>query len=70
MKNSKGDILSIEENTTTVNKETIIQNNSGQLWEKGLVEENGYFTLKNPQSQKLLTAVSPHGFDIKGTNKS
>ena len=68
IKNSKGDTLTTE-NTTIVNKETIIQDNSAQLWEKELVEENGYFTLKNPQSKKLLTAVSPHGFDIKGIIK-
>ena len=45
----------------------MLQKNAEQVWEKGFIEDCGYFTLKNPQSQKLLTAVSPHGFDIKGT---
>ena len=66
IKNSKGDILTIKENNTTIHEKTMLLKNANQLWEKGFIEDCGYFTLKNPQSQKLLTAVSAHGLEIKG----
>ena len=66
VKNSKGDVLTIKENDATINEETLLQKNAKQVWEKGFIEDCGYFTLKTPQSQKLLTAVSAHGFEVKG----
>ena len=44
----------------------LVQDNRGQSWEKGEANQQGYFTLTNPASQKALTADSEGNLTIEG----
>ena len=44
----------------------LVQDNRGQSWEKGEANQQGYFTLTNPASQKALTADSEGFLTIEG----
>ena len=46
--------------------ETLLLNSVGQMWKKGIVTNEGYFTLLDPNCQKVLTASSSHCLEIKG----
>ena len=46
--------------------ETLLLNSVGQMWKKGIATNEGYFTLLDPNSQKVLTASSSHCLEIKG----
>ena len=37
-----------------------------QLWEKGVPNAEGYFTLQNSGELKVLTAISESSLEIKG----
>ena len=37
-----------------------------QLWKKGNLDPEGYFTLENSEVPKVLTAISESGLEIKG----
>ena len=50
----------------TVVEETLIENNSGQIWDIGNPSKDGYFTLTNTLSNKLLTASSVFKLELKG----
>ena len=50
--------------------ETLLLNSVGQMWKKGIVTNEGYFTLLDTNSQKVLTASSSHCLEIKGTESS
>ena len=47
-------------------EEEFIEGKSGQLWEKGESNNEGYFTLRNPLSKKVMTAISATGLEMKG----
>ena len=50
--------------------EKLVENNPAQMWEignEGVANNEGYFTLKNSSSQKVLTAVSARNLEMKGT---
>ena len=40
--------------------------NTKQIWKKGVVDKEGYFTLKNESSEKYLTAVSANDLETCG----
>ena len=44
----------------------LVQDHRGQSWEKGEANQQGYFTLKNPASQKALTTDSEGFLTIEG----
>ena len=44
----------------------LVQDQRGQSWEKGEANQQGYFTLKNPASQKALTTDSEGFLTIEG----
>ena len=44
----------------------LVQDDRGQSWEKGEANQQGYFTLKNPASQKALTTDSEGFLAIEG----
>ena len=44
----------------------LVQDNRGQSWEKGEANQQGFFTLKNPASQKALTTDSEGFLTIEG----
>ena len=66
-------IDNISENKTMgVEKDEVrlIEDSLRHKWEKGESNNDGYFTLTNPSSQKALTATSAHCLEIKGKNDS
>ena len=60
---SKNKILAVGDDDN-VNEEVLVRNDTKQLWNKGVANSEGYFTLTN--SQKVLTAVSVNCIKIKG----
>ena len=50
-----------------VEEENYNKNKLGQLWKKGIADDNGYFTLTNKESSEFLAADSNGGFKVKGT---
>ena len=44
----------------------LVQDQRGQSWEKGEANQQGFFTLKNPASQKALTTDSEGFLTIEG----
>ena len=47
-----------------VNEKPLVKNDTRQMWTKGVVNSEGYFTLMN--SQKVMTATSDKKITIKG----
>ena len=43
---------------------------TGQLWIQGEEKAGGYFTLKNSEASKVLTAISASGLKIKGNTST
>ena len=73
--NEKGEMVYIENTLTNkvlsiknneIYEENLDQNANGQLWEKVLIYyDSGYFLLRDPNSQKVLTATSDQSFKLK-----
>ena len=57
--------LSITADDTTM-EEIPAPDNTKQIWKKGDVNKEGYFTLMNESSEKYLTAVSTNAFETCG----
>ena len=51
---------------TFVFEETFDPDDAGQMWEKGVPNSQGFFTLKNPVSGKFLIAESEDRLSVKG----
>ena len=49
-----------------VNMEAIGINDERQIWEKGEANDEGFFTLTNPDTEKVLTATYLNGLSIEG----
>ena len=47
-------------------EEDFEENAENDSWKKGQTNDDGYFTLEDPKSSKVLTAVSKDGLEIKG----
>ena len=64
---SKLEVLEFVDDTIIVEK--LVENNPAQMWEivnEGVANNEGYFTLKNSSSQKVLTVVSARSLEMKG----
>ena len=69
-------VLSISDDETVISQklklfaklDAFTPNDTGQMWLKRESNEDGYFLLTNPHTQKILTAGSDHHFEIIGTN--
>ena len=48
----------------------MLQNDARQMWKKGETNDEGYFTLINPRSKKVLTAISAQSLGIGGMLKN
>ena len=48
-----------------VKKETIVKSKPRQMWKKGTADRDGYFTLLNPHTGKLLTATPNQKLIVK-----
>ena len=62
---SNDQVLTIT-NENIVKKEIMVQNDARQIWEKGEVDKEGYFTISDRHSKKVLTAVSAQSLIIDG----
>ena len=49
-----------------VTQEFLVEGNANQLWKKGKLDADGYFTLENSGGQRILTAISENDLEIKG----
>ena len=49
-------------------EEDFVGGKGEQLWSKHVINNDGNFTLKNSEAQKLLTA-NPNGLEVKGMIK-
>ena len=47
-------------------EQNFVENKAEQLWKKGVEDDEGYFTLKNFENSKLMTAISKYGLETKG----
>ena len=47
-------------------QESFVKDEPGQLWEKGSVNDEGYFTIKNSMSTKFITATFRGSLKTKG----
>ena len=53
-------------NGSKVILENFEEDKSGQLWERGEPNAEGYFTLENSRVPKFITAISESSLEIKG----
>ena len=60
----EGDIFELEV-CSMVKKETIVKSKPRQMWKKGNADSDGYFTLLNPYTGKLLTATPNQKLIVK-----
>ena len=60
-----GKVLSTKQNT--VREKTLVEGDSGQIWKKGVPDNEGYFTLTN--SKKFLTASKTKKLEIRSIIK-
>ena len=65
---STKETLFVLENTT-VNEVLLAKDNSNRTWTKGVPNQEGYFTLTNPETKKVLTAINSTSLEIKGNAK-
>ena len=57
-------VLGVQKDGSVI-EEFFVLNKPEQKWEKGPIESNGYFTLKNPLTKKLLTGKSDSVLSVK-----
>ena len=62
----KKKVLGINRKSNVVAGENFAQGKDGQFWKKGELNIEGYFTLKDSKSSKVLTAISGNSLEIKG----
>ena len=43
-----------------------LEGKKGQLWEKGQVNDEGYFTFKDSDAKSFMTATFERGLEMKG----
>ena len=64
MNASENKVLSTENGQ--VNMEAIGINDERQIWEKGEANDEGFFTLTNTDTEKVLTTTYLNGLSIEG----
>ena len=47
-------------------EEVLVENELGQIWKQGKPTKEGFFTLENSYSEKLMTAISDISIIVKG----
>ena len=61
--------LFVLENSTAVNENSLSKNHSDLMWIKGVPNQEGYFTLTDPKTKMVLTAINSTSLEIKGNAK-
>mgnify|MGYP001181934612 FL=1 len=46
----------------------LVENRKDQLWEIGVANDEGYFTLTHWKTKKILTAISSNKLEVKGNS--
>ena len=64
---STNKILSVVENTTEVTEVLLAKDN--QNWTKGIPNQEGYFTLSDPETKMVLTPINSTSLEIAGNAK-
>ena len=64
----ENETLFVLENTT-VDEILLAKGNSNRTWTKGVPNQEGYFTLTDPETKKVLTAINSTSLEIKGNAK-
>ena len=69
IENKNKKVLEVPEKNKEGNvaEESYNKNKTGQLWKKGIADNDGYFTLINKESSEFLAADSDGDFKVKGT---
>ena len=62
---SKNTVLGTTEDDDVI-EEILEENNLGQLWKQGKPTKEGFFTLENSYSEKVMTAISDISVIVKG----
>ena len=65
---STKETLFVLENTT-VNEVLLAKDNSNRTWTKGVPNQEGYFTLMDPNTKMVLTAINSTSLEITGNAK-
>ena len=63
---SKKKVLGTNGESNVVVGENFVEDKDGQLWKKGELNIEGYFTLAGSKSQKVMTAVSEEEIKMEG----
>lgn len=58
--------IKVKDSDDSVKVKSFVENDATQMWEKGEGDDEGYFTLINSHSKKVLTAISEHRLEMKG----
>ena len=67
---SKTKVLAITNNNEVIPEDFEEDKEAKQLWKKGELDAEEYFTLKNSEVPKLITAISSSRLKIKGKHNS
>ena len=65
---STKETLFVLENTT-VDEILLAKDNSNRTWTKGEPNQEGYFTLRDPNTKMVLTAINSTSLEITGNAK-
>ena len=63
--NSKSKVLGATSDGKVI-QEILVEGKPEQLWKKGVLDAEGYFTLQNSGEPKVLTAIDESSLEIKG----
>ena len=61
IKKTSNEVVLEETNGGKVVEKNLFEDNPGQLWVKGMIDNLGFFTLINSKSKNFLTAISKRG---------
>ena len=65
---SKSKVLGITHDGRVI-EEDFVEDKPGQLWKRGKSNADGYFSLENSDTPKVITAISPSRLEVKGKSK-
>ena len=66
---STKETLFVLENTTDVTEILLGKDNSNRTWTKGVPNQEGYFTLTDPETKMVLMAINSTSLEMTGNAK-
>ena len=61
--------MGIIHDSSRITEEDFVKDKPGQLWKRGKSNADGYFSLENTDTPKVMTAISPSRLEVKGKSK-